>query len=74
MTVGELIEILKQHPLTNRVVVSGYEGGLDDVEEVLDIVMVEDYQPYCGVYRPLSDYDDYRMPASSRHIQATQIG
>jgi predicted metal-dependent TIM-barrel fold hydrolase len=31
MTIAELIEELKKYPQDTRVVVSGYEGGVDDV-------------------------------------------
>ena len=30
MTIGELIALLSQYPADTRVVVDGYEGGLDD--------------------------------------------
>lgn len=32
MTVGELIRILETHPPDLRVMVDGYEGGVDDLE------------------------------------------
>ena len=32
MTVGELIRILELHPQDLRVMVDGYEGGVDDLE------------------------------------------
>ena len=35
MTVSELIEALKQFPGDQRVVVRGYEDGVDDVTRVL---------------------------------------
>jgi hypothetical protein len=34
MTVQELIDILKKHDPTQRVIISGYEGGFHDVEGV----------------------------------------
>ena len=34
MTVAELIKQLKNHPGDMRVVISGYEGGIDDVEKI----------------------------------------
>jgi len=41
MTVAELIEKLKEYPQDLRVVVSGYEGGVDDVGyfEEMDIYL-----------------------------------
>ena len=42
MTVEELIEELKKHPSNMRVVVQGYEDGLDDVENILRIPILLD--------------------------------
>ena len=41
MTIAELIEKLKEYPQDLRVVVSGYEAGVDDVGELeeLDILL-----------------------------------
>lgn len=39
MTVAELMHILASQPGERRVVVDGYEGGLDDIETV-DIVAI----------------------------------
>ena len=37
MTIAELIEKLQEYPQDTRVVVRGYEGGLDDVRELEEI-------------------------------------
>lgn len=34
MTIAELIKELEQYPQDTRVVIRGYEGGVDDVDEV----------------------------------------
>lgn len=34
MTIAELIKELEQYPQDTRVVIRGYEGGMDDVDEV----------------------------------------
>ena len=34
MNVRELIKLLKQHPAKMRVVVDGYEGGVNDVKNI----------------------------------------
>ena len=42
MTIGELIQILENHPSDMRVVVSGYEEGYDDLSpEQVSVVKIE---------------------------------
>lgn len=50
MTVGELIEKLQKFDPNMRVLVDGYEGGLDDPEEPRQNFIVLDYheQSYYG--------------------------
>jgi hypothetical protein len=43
MNVGQLIEQLKNYPQDLRVVVSGYEGGYNDVDTFENIKIVLDY-------------------------------
>ena len=43
MNVGQLIEKLKQYPQDLRVVVSGYEGGYNDVDNFENLKIVLDY-------------------------------
>lgn len=51
MTVAELIEILSQQPPERRVVLNGYEGGLDDIDTVSEISIVPD--AYTANFWPL---------------------
>jgi len=64
MTVGELIEKLRAYPADVRVVVPGYEGGVDDIAEPeavrlhLDVpALAEDW------YGPHQVHDDAPVPA-----------
>lgn len=43
MKVKELIEKLKQYPQDRRVVVSGYEGGVDDIYRINEIPILINY-------------------------------
>ena len=43
MTVAELIEKLKEYPQDLRVVVRGYEGGVDDVSHFEELEILLDY-------------------------------
>jgi len=68
MKVGELIEQLKQVPAELRVVVRGYEDGVDDVNVCERVSISVD---------GLSGYDYYGMHAlasegKERHIQDTK--
>jgi hypothetical protein len=40
MTVKEFIQFLKKQDRSKRLVISGYEGGYDDVESMQDIDLV----------------------------------
>jgi len=50
MTANELIAELQKHPPETRVVVSGYEDGLDDISRVISasIVATPKPKPYEG--------------------------
>jgi len=43
MTVAELIEKLKEYPQDLRVVVRGYEGGINDVSHFKELEILLDY-------------------------------
>ena len=43
MTVAELIEKLKEYPQDLRVVVRGYEGGVNDVSDFEEFEILLDY-------------------------------
>lgn len=43
MTVAELIEKLKEYPQDLRVVVHGYEGGVNDVSHFKELEILLDY-------------------------------
>jgi hypothetical protein len=43
MTVAELIEKLKEYPQDLRVVVRGYEGGVNDVNHFEELEILLDY-------------------------------
>ena len=50
MTANELISELQKHPPDTRVVVSGYEDGLDDISRVISvsIAVTPIQKPYEG--------------------------
>jgi hypothetical protein len=52
MTVKELIERLQQYDPNDRVVLSGYEGGLDDVTHLTKIKIEENRYQYTRYYGP----------------------
>ena len=47
MTVAELIEKLKEYPQDLRVVVRGYEGGVNDVSDFKEFEILLDYYDAC---------------------------
>ena len=55
MNVGQLIEALKNYPPDLRVVVSGYEGGYNDVDSFDNMKIVLDYNSawYYGKHESL---------------------
>ena len=53
MTASELIKLLSKYPRDARVVLDGYEGGLDDVVDIEPIPLHENANPdidYYGVH------------------------
>ena len=50
MIISELIEILKKEDQNKRVVLSGYEGGYNDVSRIIEIDLVLNVHkgPYYG--------------------------
>jgi hypothetical protein len=61
MTTKELIEILKTYPEDMRVLISGYEGGFDDVEDVKESVFNENVNTewYYGKHEKADKNDGY---------------
>lgn len=63
MTIAELIEKLKKFPQDSRVVVRGYEGGVDDVTSIDDIKILLNYNKdawYYGDHKPFYEYMKYK--------------
>lgn len=60
MKVKELIEKLKEHPADMDVLVSGYEGGYDDLDSLSIIRYTRDTNDcsYCGDHDEVHDWDD----------------
>ena len=62
MTIGELIQILENHPSDMRVVVNGYEEGYDDLSpEQISVVKIElntGTQAWQGKHRDTRDRPD----------------
>ncbi|MBF0177996.1 MAG: hypothetical protein HQL63_14285 [Magnetococcales bacterium] len=65
MTVAELMELLKQHAPTMRVVVAGYEGGYNDLSSIKPIRMVPeaDTRWYCGAHAEADDGNENAVTA-----------
>jgi len=61
MTVAQLIESLKNYPSDLPVVVSGYEGGYNDVDAFETIKIIRDHNKewYYGKHEDVADiYDE----------------
>lgn len=60
MTTRELIGLLQQHPPEMRVVVSGYEGGVDDVSgmEEVPIKLDQNTAWYFGAHEVCEDDEE----------------
>lgn len=58
MTTQELIEKLQQFPPDTRVVIPGYEGGLNDVGDLEEIEIYLNYNTssYYGPHEEVNDY------------------
>jgi hypothetical protein len=58
MTIAELIEKLQKYPQDLRVVVRGYEGGVDDVDyvEETEIYLNHNTAWYYGKHEVVKDY------------------
>ncbi len=68
MTVKELIEKLSDFPATSKVVVSGYEGGFNNVQDVKKIAIIphpnkEKY--YYGVYDEARTQEELKLAESA---------
>ncbi len=77
MNVGQLIEILKNYPQDLRVVVSGYEGGYNDVNTFENIKIVLDYNDewYYGRHEDVESlYGNNAERLNTNAVDALQIG
>ena len=63
MTVAQLIESLKNYPPDLQVVVSGYEGGYNDVGRFEKIKIIRDYNKewYYGKHERVEDIYDAEL-------------
>jgi len=62
MTIAELIEKLKEYPQDLRVVVRGYEGGVDDVTyfEEMEIYLNYNTSWFYGKHEEATPYDIHK--------------
>ena len=71
MTIAELIEQLQKYPQDTRVVVRGYEGGVDDVDEV---ELTEIYLNYNSVrYYGKHEKVEYATPRDCEKVPAIHL-
>lgn len=59
-TVSDLIEWLQEYPPEMRVVVCGYEGGFNDINDVEEVNIAENVN--CSPYFGEHDYADAKHP------------
>jgi preprotein translocase subunit YajC len=61
MTVQELIKILETLNPETRVVIKGYEGGVDDVQKVIDVFIALDKNTewYYGKHEVVTSNKEY---------------
>lgn len=74
MTVAQLIEALKNYPQDLPVVVSGYEGGYNDVDTFENINIVLDYhiEWYYGKHEDVESI--YKEDTKKNEVAALRIG
>jgi len=73
MTVAELIAILQTQDQTLRVVVRGYEGGVNDVGGCTPVLLILDAHrgsSYMGRHEDLFDRDMYMLSDYPEHKTA----
>ena len=64
MTIAELIEKLKEYPQDTRVVVRGYEGGVNDVEYLEDTyISLNKNTVWCYGKHDITDNIEEGVPA-----------
>lgn len=67
MTIAELIERLKKFDQTSLVIIDGYEGGLEDVERIVEEKIYLNYNLHINVFGPhmvcdgMEDEDAYEI-------------
>ena len=77
MNVGQLIERLKNYPQDLHVVVAGYEGGYNDVDQFEKIKIVLDYNSewYYGKHEDVSSiYGADAEQCKANAVEALRIG
>lgn len=74
MTVAQLIESLKNYPPDLPVVVSGYEGGYNDVDQFEHVNIVRDYNKewYYGKHEDAASI--YNEDIKKNAVLALRIG
>lgn len=74
MTVSQLIEALKSYPQDLRVVVSGYEGGYNDVDNFQNVNIVLNYNTawYYGKHEDAESVHDDNTKKNA--VPALSIG
>ena len=73
MTVAQLIEQLKNYPPDLPVVVSGYEGGYNDVDAFETIKIIRDHNKewYYGKHEDVADiYDEELIKNAVNAVEA----
>jgi len=72
MTIAELIEKLKEYPQDLRVVVRGYEGGVDDVScfEEMEIYLNYNSSWWYGKHE---EVDPYGMNTTHEKVSALKL-
>jgi len=63
ITVGELIKRLIEYPSKTRVMVNGYEGGIQDPGSIVLVDAWEEPHAWCGSHVEHPPYnDEYKLP------------
>jgi hypothetical protein len=76
MNVGQLIEQLKTYPQDLRVVVAGYEGGYNDVDQFEKIKIVLEYHSewYYGKHEDIDHISRFFSDNKTDAVEALRIG
>lgn len=71
MTIAELIKELQKYPQDTRVVISGYEGGVDDIDWVDETEIYLNYNTvrWCGKHEEVQ----YARPKDCEKVPAVYL-